>query len=287
MAMIRFSLLCLASLYLVTLNAVVTANKSVGAWEEETGFYQSITVTDESPLVTRKSKYQTIEVQESQYYGKILVLDGMIQLTERDANSYNEMMAHIAMMQHKNPKRALIIGGGDGYVLSEVLKHASLEQVDHVDLDGDVIEICKEHFSWGEAWKDPRVTLHIDDGAAFVARADTGYYDVVIQDSADPWIWDDAGEKILLPSNVLYSEGHFQHIKRILSESGVFNFQVSTGIEMDCCIGSNIENSKRQSTHLIRFKSPKPSIFLLILLEFHSGENRFLRLALERLGMDR
>ena len=142
--------------------------------------------------------------------------------------TYNEMMAHVAMMQHKKPKNALVIGGGDGYVLSEVLKHASIEHVDHVDLDGDVIEICKEHFSWGEAWNDSRVTLHIDDGAAFVARAATGFYDVIIQDSSDPWTWDDSGRQIDLPSSVLYGEKHFRNIHRALSDSGIFNFQVSS-----------------------------------------------------------
>ena len=114
--------ICIASFLCINLSSIVVANKSIAAWEEETGFYQSISVTVESPLITKRSKYQKIEVQESKYYGKILVLDGVVQLTERDANSYNEMMAHVAMMQHKKPKNALVIGGGDGYVLSEVLK---------------------------------------------------------------------------------------------------------------------------------------------------------------------
>lgn len=96
------------------------AKKTVGDGETETGFYQSITVSEESPIYKTKSKYQEIEVHESEYYGKILVLDNVVQLTQRDADSYNEMMAHIPMMQHKEPKRALVIGGGDGYVLKEV-----------------------------------------------------------------------------------------------------------------------------------------------------------------------
>ena len=94
--------------------------KTIGEWQDDIGFYQAIRVTDESPILVKQSKYQTIEVHESAYYGKVLVLDGVLQLTERDADSYNEMMAQMPMMQHKNPKRALVIGGGDGYVLSEV-----------------------------------------------------------------------------------------------------------------------------------------------------------------------
>lgn len=94
--------------------------KTIGEWQDDIGFYQAIRVTDESPILVKQSKYQTIEVHESSYYGKVLVLDGVLQLTERDADSYNEMMAQMPMMQHQNPKRALVIGGGDGYVLSEV-----------------------------------------------------------------------------------------------------------------------------------------------------------------------
>ena len=119
---------------------------SVSDFEEEIGFYQAVQVTDDSPVYSTKSEFQDIQVYKSKYYGKILLLDGVIQvrrtvhhirlcftchstsdtvfnlsqLTETDADSYNEMMAQVAMMRHQNPKRALIIGGGDGYVLSEV-----------------------------------------------------------------------------------------------------------------------------------------------------------------------
>ena len=93
---------------------------STGEYISETGFYQSITLNNQEPIIETRSKYQDISVVESDYYGKILVLDGVVQLTERDANSYNEMMAHPAMFSHPSPKRVLVIGGGDGYVLSEV-----------------------------------------------------------------------------------------------------------------------------------------------------------------------
>ena len=113
-----------------------------------------------------------------------------------------------------------------GYVLSEVLKHPEVEHVDHVDLDGEVIQVCRDHFSWGNAWEDPRVTLHIADGAAFIANATDSSYDVIIQDSSDPYTWDDeTGEKIDLPSKTLYSDAHFTNISRALGEKGVFSFQ--------------------------------------------------------------
>lgn len=92
----------------------------IGELEPSIGFYQAIEMAEQSLLYSKQSKYQAIEVHKSKFFGKVLVLDGVIQLTERDANSYNEMMAHIPMFQHPNPKRVLIVGGGDGYVLKEV-----------------------------------------------------------------------------------------------------------------------------------------------------------------------
>lgn len=217
---------------------VTTASKPsnvVGEYISESGFYQSITLTDDEPVFQKQSKFQDISVLKSKHYGKILMLDGVIQLTEKDADSYNEMMAHPAMFSHPNPKRVLVIGGGDGYVLSEVLKHPEVEHVDHVDLDGEVVEVCRTHFEWGKAWDDERVTLHVADGAAFVKRSQDGYYDVIIQDSSDPYTWEeDTGEKVDLPSMTLYSDEHFQNISRILKKDGVFNFQAETfNIESD------------------------------------------------------
>lgn len=100
----------------------------IGELMAETGFYQSMTLSSdvEQPLYHTRSKYQDISIVKTEYYGKVLILDGVVQLTERDADSYNEMMAHIAMMAVTEPKRVLVVGGGDGYVLSEVsFDHAS------------------------------------------------------------------------------------------------------------------------------------------------------------------
>jgi hypothetical protein len=101
----------------------------IGELEPSIGFYQAIEMAENSLLFAKQSKYQAIEVHQSKFFGKMLVLDGVIQLTERDADSYNEMMAHVPMFQHKNPKRVLVVGGGDGYVLKEVLKHHSVVHV--------------------------------------------------------------------------------------------------------------------------------------------------------------
>jgi predicted membrane-bound spermidine synthase len=124
----NFALLLLL-LLLMTPTASSHASKpsnAVGEYISESGFYQSITLTDDKPVFEKKSKFQDISVLNSKHYGKILMLDGVIQLTEKDADSYNEMMAHPAMFSHPKPKRVLVIGGGDGYVLSEVSYHLYL-----------------------------------------------------------------------------------------------------------------------------------------------------------------
>ena len=108
-----------------------------------------------------------------------------------------------------------------------MLRHDSVEHVDHVDLDGDVVEACSKYFpQWGDAWKDPRAKLHIMDGAEFVRNSPDSFYDVVIQDSSDPFIIEDDGTATPLPSGVLYEEDHICHLHRILKPNGILNIQV-------------------------------------------------------------
>jgi len=206
-----------------------TPENRIGELESSIGFYQAIEMVENSLLFAKQSKYQAIEVHQSRFFGKMLVLDGVIQLTERDADSYNEMMAHVPMFQHANPKRVLVVGGGDGYVLKEVLKHPSVEHVDHVDLDGEVIHTCEKYFpQWGDAWKDPRAHLHICDGARFIRDKPDHYYDVIIQDSSDPWIAGEDGVMIPLPSGVLYEEEHICEMYRVLKPNGILNIQAES-----------------------------------------------------------
>ena len=236
----------------LTSTASGVLKRSISEHDVETGFTQSIAIKDNSPIFTKKSKYQFIEVHESDHFGKILVLDGVTQLTERDGNSYNEMMAHVPLFQHANPRRVLILGGGDGYILSEVLKHATVEHVDHVDLDEQVVETCKKFFKWGSAWSDPRVHLHIEDGAQFVKNAEAGYYDVVIQDSSDPWTSNEKGETIPLPSSSLYVPEHILNIYRALADNGILNFQVRKIVLEYSCLARDVCTGMERLTRRVR-----------------------------------
>ena len=139
-------------------------------------------------LFDQRSPYQHVVVLQSATWGKVLVLDGVIQLTERDEMAYQEMIAHLPLFSHPHPEHVLIIGGGDGGVIREVVKHPSVQSITICEIDRLVIDVGKRFFpSVAAAWDDPRVTLHEGDGAVFMARPDClSRYDVIITDSSDP-----------------------------------------------------------------------------------------------------
>ena len=137
------------------------------------------------------------------------------------------------------------------------MRHPSVEHVDHVDLDDEVVKTCERFFpQWGDAWKDPKVKLHIKDGAQFVQDAPDNYYDVIIQDSSDPWIIDDDGNKTPLPSGVLYEKDHICQLHRILQPNGILNIQVS------CFIGGLLLLLSRRVAVNWRGRSQKIDLFL-------------------------
>lgn len=211
--------------------------KKVHEEEDEIGFIQTLLIHP-NPIASLQSEYQTIEVYESDHFGKVFLLDENLQLTERDAPHYNEMLAHVPMMEYlavQQPDEGetinvLVIGGGDGYVVSELLKFPNVA-IDHVDLDEGVIKVSKEHFEWSSAWEDERVNLVVGDGAAFVKKQveRKKKYHVIVQDASDPFWYDVNGEQTILPSHVLYDLKHFANIYALLQESnGVVMFQAET-----------------------------------------------------------
>mmetsp|Transcript_54757 Transcript_54757/g.123302 ORF Transcript_54757/g.123302 Transcript_54757/m.123302 type:complete len:318 (-) Transcript_54757:10-963(-) len=186
-------------------------------------------------LLHEKTKFQDLMVFQSTDWGKVLILDGVIQLTERDEMSYQEMMAHLPLFSHKAPSKVLIIGGGDGGVLREVCKHKCLTHVDMCEIDNGVIEASKRFFPTVScAFGDPRVNLVVGDGVAFAEKAAEGTYDVIVIDSSDPVgpaeklfspeFYANA-HRILKPGGVLCSQGeclwvHAELIEKMLKENG-------------------------------------------------------------------
>lgn len=252
----------LFSLLLVTLQGTQGAEKKrVEEVEDEIGYIQSL-VLNTPAIASVKSSYQDIEVYESSHFGKVFLLDECLQLTERDAPHYNEMLAHVPMMEYMasyatnpEPMRVLVLGGGDGYVVSELLKYPLIESIDHVELDVEVINISKKHFKWASAWEHEKVNLVIGDGAAFVEKQakEGNSYHVIIQDASDPFYTDSDGSVVTLPSHVLYKDAHFKMMHTLLQpKKGVLMFQAET-----YNIPSNLEEIRkwRHSLEKIGFEN--------------------------------
>ncbi|KAJ6833112.1 spermidine synthase 1 [Iris pallida] len=166
----------------------------------------------EKILFQGKSDYQNVIVFQSASYGKVLVLDGVIQVTERDECAYQEMITHLPLCSIPNPKKVLVIGGGDGGVLREVSRYSSVEQIDICEIDKMVVDVSKEFFpKLAVGFEDPRVNLNIGDGVAFLKNAPEGTYDAVIVDSSDP----------VGPAQELFEKPFFESVARALRPGGV------------------------------------------------------------------
>ena len=149
------------------------------------GYMQRIEVT--RWIARHKSDFQDIAIFESKHFGRVLTLDGIVQTTEADEPAYHEMLVHVPLLAHGNVRRVMIVGGGDGGILREVLRHPKIEHVREVEIDGDVVSLCREHMpalSAG-AYDDPRAELIIGDGLKVMAEMEDTY-DVIIVDSTDP-----------------------------------------------------------------------------------------------------
>jgi len=163
-------------------------------------------------LLHKKTDFQDLLVFESTHWGMVLVLDGVIQLTEKDEMSYQEMMAHVPLFAHEAPKQVLIIGGGDGGVAREVLKHKCVDQVTHCEIDAGVVEAAKAYFpTLAVGFGNPKGKLVIGDGLAFAKEAADCSYDVIIVDSSDP----------VGPAEGLFSKEFYTNAHRILRPGGI------------------------------------------------------------------
>ncbi|KAF2539247.1 hypothetical protein F2Q68_00021540 [Brassica cretica] len=198
----------------------------------------------EKVLFKDKSDYQEVLVFESATYGKVLVLDGILQLTEKDEFAYQEMIAHLPLCSTPSPKNVLVVGGGDGGVLREISRHSSVEVIDICEIDKMVIDVSKKFFpelavgfedprvqlhigddgyrckymvskkffpELAVGFEDPRVQLHIGDAVEFLRNSPEGKYDAIIVDSSDP----------VGPAQALVEKPFFETLARALKPGGV------------------------------------------------------------------
>jgi spermidine synthase len=176
---------------------------------------RQLSIAIKSHLISKKSKYQNIDIYETVSFGKMLTLDGVIMLTEFDNFAYHEMMTHVPMQSHINPKKALVIGGGDGGILKELLKYSSLEEIWICEIDKEVIEVSKDFFpKLAKSFDNKKVNLYVGDGAIFM-KENKNKFDIVCVDSSDP----------IGPAEVLFTKSFYQDIKNALSKNGIASTQ--------------------------------------------------------------
>lgn len=162
-------------------------------------------------LYCAQSKFQRIDVFESPEFGRILALDGFLMLTEKDEFIYHEMITHVPMAVHPAAKNVLIIGGGDGGAVRELCRYDTVEHIDLVEIDKEVVDVCREYFPQvASGLSDPRVTVRYEDGLKFVRRCSEAY-DVIIVDSTDPFG----------PGEGLFTKEFYGNCFKALKEDGI------------------------------------------------------------------
>lgn len=171
-------------------------------------------------LHVEKSDFQDVLVFKSTSYGNVLVLDGVVQATERDEFAYQEMITHVALNNHPNPKRVLVIGGGDGGVLREIVKHDTVEEAILVEIDECVVRVSKLYLpEMAKGFDHPRVKVEIRDGFEYL-RSIRNEFDAIITDSSDP----DG------PAEQLFEKSYFEMMEQALTEKGVYIMQASENV---------------------------------------------------------
>ncbi|KZE38466.1 spermidine synthase [Bhargavaea cecembensis] len=184
-----------------------------GLWytEKQTDNF-GITMKIKQTLHVEQTDFQLLEMAETEEWGNMLFLDGMVMTSERDEFVYHEMVAHVPLFTHPDPKKVLVVGGGDGGVIREVLKHPQVEQAVLVDIDGKVIEYSKKYLpSIADKLGDPRVDVRVGDGFMHIAESENEY-DVIMVDSTEP----------VGPAVNLFTKGFYAGISKALKEDGLF-----------------------------------------------------------------
>ncbi|WP_084731209.1 polyamine aminopropyltransferase [Seinonella peptonophila] len=162
-------------------------------------------------LYSEKTPYQQLDIFETEQFGRMMVLDGMVMTTDQDEFAYHELLTHIAMSTHPNPKQVLVVGGGDGGVIREVLRYPTVERAVLAEIDGAVVEAAKRFFPQiAVGFQDPKVTIQIGDGIDYV-RLHKDQFDVIIIDSTEP----------VGPGEKLFESPFYQSVAEALTEDGL------------------------------------------------------------------
>lgn len=179
----------------------------------------SLSLKTTKTLHVEQTEFQHLAIIETEAFGRMLVLDGMVQTSVVDEFVYHEMIAHPALYTHPNPKNVLVIGGGDGGTIREIIKHPSVEKATLVEIDGRVIELSKQYLPeiavalTGE----PKVEVKVEDGIKHINES-KNTYDVILVDSTEP----------VGPAVGLFSQDFYQGIYDALKEDGLMVAQTES-----------------------------------------------------------
>ncbi len=176
---------------------------------------RALSVRNHETLLDCHTDFQHIEIFRGEGFGLMLALNGKIQLAEQDEFIYHEMFAHVTAFSHPEPQNVLVIGGGDGGLVRELLKHTCIEQIDLCEIDAQVVDYCSRYFSWtSAALNNSRVRIHYADGAEFV-RQSPATYDLILVDGPDP----------IGPGETLFTNTFLSDCKKALRPGGILSSQ--------------------------------------------------------------
>ncbi len=201
-------------------------------------------------LHAEQSDFQYLEIYQTETFGRLMVIDGCVMLTDRDNFLYHEMMVHPALCLHPDPQRVLIIGGGDCGTLREVLRHDSVQTAVQVDIDERVTRLAEKYFpSLCERNDDPRAQLLFDDGIAYVRNAPDASFDLIIVDSTDP----------VGPAEGLFNKAFYAQCQRALAPDGMLVQQTESPLlHLDLIreVHSSMRGEGFARTQLVSFPQP-------------------------------
>jgi spermidine synthase len=200
-------------------------------------------------LANVQSEYQHIEIFETDTHGRMLVIDGKIQACELDEFVYHEMLAHVPLLTHPDPKRVLVVGGGDGGTMREVLRHPSVQEGTLAEIDQQVIDLCKRFMPTLAAGLAPSERLKFMTGDASVYIREVRDLDVILVDSSDP----------VGPSEALFTETFYRELKVAMAADGIVSFQAGTPFFYGDQVRKMYHDLKRVFTHVRPYLVPIPT----------------------------
>lgn len=204
-------------------------------WFFEDDMPLAVALQVKSSLYSNKTKYQKIEILDSVTMGNIMLLDDRVMLSEKDEFYYHETIAHSVLSIHPNPKRVLVIGGGDGGTVREALKYKAVDDVELIEIDEEVISVSKKYFPEVSCeLENPKLKIKVEDAIQYIEKAKENFYDVILCDSTDPEGFA-AG---------LISKGFYKDASKALKENGIYICQSGSLLIQEKEFKTSLENMR-------------------------------------------